>query len=73
MRDFNRKVEDAGARVNKSVADFAERMEKDSAELIAYLNNEVVPAVRSRSTKAIRVAAEKLSKLADYLDQQKPV
>ena len=73
MSDFNRKVEEAGARVNKSVADFAERMEKDSAELIAYLNNEVVPAVRSRSTKAIRAAAEKLSKLADYLDQQKPV
>jgi hypothetical protein len=73
MSDFNRKVEEAGVRVNKSVADFAERLEKDSAELIAYLNNEVVPAVRSRSTKAIRAAAEKLSKLADYLDQQKPV
>jgi hypothetical protein len=71
MRNFNRKVEEAGARVNKSVADFAERLEKDSAELIAYLNKEVVPAVRSRSTKAIRVAAAKLSKLADYLDQHK--
>ena len=71
MRDFNRKVEETGARVNQSVADFAECLEKDSAELIAYLNNEVVPAVRSRSTKAIRVAAEKLVKLADYLDQHK--
>ena len=58
--------------MNKSVADFAARLEKDSAEVIAYLNNEVVPAVRSRSTKAIRAAAEKLSKLADYLDQHKP-
>jgi hypothetical protein len=72
MTDFNRKVEDTGARVNKSVADFAERLEKDSAELVAYLNNEVVPAVRSHSTKALRVAAEKLSRLADYLDQHKP-
>jgi hypothetical protein len=73
MREFNRKVGEAGARVNKSVADFAERLEKDTQELVAYLNNEVVPAVRSRSTKAIRVAAEKLAKLADYLDQHKPV
>lgn len=72
MKDFNRKVGEAGARVNKSVAEVAERLEKDTAELVAYLNNEVVPAVRSHSTKALRVAADKLSKLADYLDQHKP-
>ena len=71
MKDSKRKVEDAGARVNKSIADIAERLEKESAELISYLNSEVVPAIRSHSTKALRVAAEKLSKFADYMDQQK--
>jgi hypothetical protein len=71
MSDFNRKVEDTGARVNKSIADFAERLEKESAELINYLNDEVVPAIRTHSTKALRVASEKLSKLADYMDEQK--
>ena len=71
MDDFNRKVEETSARVNKSVAEFAERLEKDTAELIAYLNDEVVPAVRTHSTKGLRVAAEKLSKLADYLEEQK--
>jgi len=71
MTDFNRKVEETSARVNKSVAEFAEQLEKDSSELITYLNDEVVPAVRSHSTKALRVAAEKLAKLADYLDQHK--
>jgi glutamyl-tRNA reductase len=71
MNDFNRKVEDASARVNKSVADAAERIEKETAEFITYLNNEVVPAVRQHSTKALRVAAEKMSKMADYLDQVK--
>jgi hypothetical protein len=71
MSDFNRKVEDTGARVNKSIADFAERLEKESAELITYLNDEVVPAIRTHSTKALRVASEKLSKLADYMDEQK--
>jgi glutamyl-tRNA reductase len=70
MTDFNRKVEDASARVNKSVAEAAERMEKESAEFIKYLNDEVVPAVRQHSTNALRVASEKLAKLADYMDQQ---
>jgi len=69
MNDFNRKVEDAKARVSKTVSETAERLEKDSAELIDYLNREVVPAVRGQSTKALRVAAEKLHKLADYMDE----
>jgi hypothetical protein len=71
MTDFSRKVENASTRVNKSVAEAAERMEKESAEFIKYLNDEVVPAVRQHSTKALRVAAEKLANLADYMDQQR--
>jgi F0F1-type ATP synthase membrane subunit b/b' len=69
MNDFGRKVEKASARVNKSMADAAQRMEKETVEFIAYLNDEVVPAVRQHSTKALRVAAEKMSKLADYLEE----
>jgi F0F1-type ATP synthase membrane subunit b/b' len=71
MTDFDRKVEDASARVNRHVANAAEYIEKETAEIITYLNEEVVPAVRTHSTKALRVASEKLSKLADYLDQTK--
>lgn len=59
MNDFNRKVEEA-----------AERLEKEAAELITYLNDEVVPAVRQHSTKALRIAADKMTKLADYMEQQ---
>ena len=69
MKDFNRKVEDASARVNKSVAEAADRMEKETAEFIAYLNDEVVPAVRQHSTKALRVASQKLAEFADYMEQ----
>ena len=72
MTDFDRKVEEASARVNRHVANAAEYLEKETAEIITYLNDEVVPAVRSHSTKALRVASEKLSKLADYLEQNKP-
>ena len=70
MDDFNRKVEDASARVGKTVTDAAERLEKEIPEFIKYLNDEVVPAVRQHSTKALRVASVKLSRLADYMEQQ---
>ena len=68
MNDFNRKVEDASMRINKSIAEAANNVEKEAAELITYLNDEVVPAVRQRSTKALRVAAKKLTHLADYME-----
>ena len=60
MNDFNRKVEQA-----------TEHLEKEAAELIKYLNDEVVPAVREHSTKALRIAAEKLAHFADYMDANK--
>jgi glutamyl-tRNA reductase len=71
MNDFNRKVEDASARVSKSVAEAAERIEKEIPEFIKYLNDEVVPTVRQHSTKALRTASAKLNELADYMEQQK--
>jgi hypothetical protein len=69
MNDFNRKVEDTTARVNKTVGETAERVEKEAAEFIKYLNDEVVPAVRTHSTKALRVAAGKMQELADYMEK----
>ena len=70
MTNFNRKVEQASARVGQTVAETTERLEQESAECIKYLNDEVVPAVRQHSTKALRVASEKLTQLADYMEQQ---
>jgi len=61
MNDFNRKVEEA-----------AERLERESAEFLKYLNDEVVPAVRQHSTKALRIASQKLAAFADYMEEHKP-
>ena len=72
MNDFNRKVEEASARINKSVAEAATTVEKEAAELITYLNDEVVPAVRQHSTKALRIAAKKLTHLAEYMEKNQP-
>jgi hypothetical protein len=69
MNDFNRKVEDASARVSQTINDAAERLEKEIPEFIKYLNDEVVPAVRTHSTKALRTASQKLNDFADYMDQ----
>lgn len=71
MSDFNRKMNETGARVNKTVSEAAERLEKESTELIDYLNREVVPAVRDRSSKALRIAAGKLQELAEFMDRHK--
>jgi hypothetical protein len=72
MNDFNRKVEDASVRVGQTLNEAAERLEKEIPELIKYLNDEVVPAVRTHSTKALRVASQKLTEFADYMDEHPP-
>jgi len=69
MNDFNRKVEDASARVSQTINNAAERLEKEIPEFIKYINDEVVPAVRTHSTKALRVASQKLAEFADYMEQ----
>jgi len=66
---FNHKVDETSARVNQTIGETADRLEKEAAEFIKYLNDEVVPAVRQHSTKALRIAAEKLSQFADYMEQ----
>jgi len=68
MNDFNRKVEEASARLNQSINEVTTTLEKETAELVEYLNQEVVPAVRQHSTKALRIASEKLARLADYME-----
>jgi len=55
--------------VSQTINDATERLEKEIPEFIKYLNDEVVPAVRSQSTKALRVASQKLAEFADYMEQ----
>lgn len=70
MTEFDRKVEDASARLNRSVVNIAATLEKETAEMVKYVNDEVVPAVRTNSSKALRVAAGKLSQFAAFLEKQ---
>ena len=71
MSDFSRKADESAARFNQRLNDAAQRLEKESAEIIDFLNKEVVPAVREQSSKALRIAAERLQKLAGYMEEHK--
>ncbi len=57
-------------RVNEAIHGAAERLDRESEKLIAYINDEVVPAVREHSSRGLRIAAEKLAKFADFMDQE---
>lgn len=69
MSNPNQTPEDASARFNRTVAETTQRLEKEAAEFIKYVNDSVVPNVRQQSTKALRIAAEKLQDLANYMER----
>lgn len=63
--------ENFGRKVDQEFGDAARKVEQESERVISYLNNEVVPAIRNNSSKVLRVAAEQLRKLAEYMDQNR--
>ncbi len=63
--------EELGRKIGKNLGEAKRNLEEESETLIAYLNDDVVPAIRQGSSKALRTAAEKLSALAEYLDQNR--
>ncbi len=54
-----------GRNVNRALKD----LDKEAERLIAYLNDEVVPAVREHSTRGLRTAARELTRFADYMER----
>lgn len=55
--------------LGREVGEAARKLEQESEKVISYLNSEVVPAIRTNSSKVLRVAAEKLAHLAEYMDR----
>lgn len=56
---------------NAKIHQAVDRVERELAELIRYMNDEVVPEARKQSSHALRIAAQKLSQLADTMDKAK--
>jgi len=61
----------AGARMDDVLGDTTKRIEDETQALIAYINNELVPAIREHSGNALRIASEKLTQAADLMDSSK--
>ena len=63
--------ERVGRKLDAEFSEAAQKLERESERVIAYLNNEVVPAIRNHSSKALRMAADQLSRLAEYMDKNR--
>lgn len=64
--------ENIGRKLDTELGEAARKLEQESEKVIDYLNREVVPSIRNNSSKALRIAAEKLSRLAEYMDETRP-
>ena len=73
QNDPNRKTtfENFGRKMDSELGEAARRLEQESERVISYINSEVVPAIRNRSSKVLRIAAEQLQKLAEYMEQNR--
>ena len=64
-----KKVEAAGKKLGRSIQESG--FDKDAENIITYINDEVVPAIRNHSTEALRTASKKLAEFADYMDRRR--
>ncbi len=67
----NAPFERIGRKLDAEFGEAAQKLDRETERVITYLNNEVVPAIRNHSTKALRIAADQLNKLAEYMDRDK--
>jgi hypothetical protein len=67
----NAPFERIGRKLDAEFSEAAQKVDRESERVINYLNNEVVPAIRNHSTKALRVAADQLNKLAEFMDKNR--
>ena len=65
------RFENFGRKLDAEFGGAADKFEREKEKVITYLNNEVVPAIRQGSSRALRTAAEKLSQLAEYMEQDR--
>jgi hypothetical protein len=61
--------ENFGRKVDAQFGKVGPRIEDEVKRVIAYMNDQVVPQVRQNSSSALRMAAEQLGRLADYLEE----
>ena len=63
--------QDRKSRPRTSFEDVGRKVDQDLKQIIDYLNDEVVPKVRTQSSSALRKAAQQLQRLADFMDEHR--
>jgi hypothetical protein len=58
--------------VGRRIEEAMELIEMELRHAVAYVNEAIVPQVRTESISAMRTVADKLRNLADRLDQKGP-
>ncbi len=53
----------------KQLNEAGARLEEELRRVVRYLDDEVVPEVRRNGSKALRIASERLRKLADQMEE----
>jgi len=56
----------------EKLEEFGRTVGRELGEIVSYIEKDVVPKVREHSSQGLRVAAEKLVKLAEYMEKNKP-
>ncbi|MCI0356292.1 MAG: hypothetical protein L0099_14815 [Acidobacteria bacterium] len=57
---------------SSDLEEFGRKVGRELREIVTYLNNEVVPKAREQSSQGLRIAAQKLTQLAEYMEKNKP-
>jgi len=52
--------------------EIARTVGRELDEIVSYIDKDVMPTVREHSSQGLRIAAEKLVKLAEYMEKNKP-
>ena len=65
------RFENAGRKLDEQFGGLGDRMEEEVRKVVDFLNDRVVPEVRENSSKALRIASEQLSRLADHLESRR--
>ena len=57
---------------SERLEELGRKVGRELGEIVSYIDKDVVPMVRQHSSQGLRTAAEKLLKLAEYMDKNRP-
>ena len=63
--------ENFGRKVDESFQSAKPKVEAELQRLVHFINDEVVPDVRREGSQDLRIAAEQMQKLAEFLESNK--